>query len=89
MKLLNDAADKLDAAISFIAGSQSTSNVSFVDPRSAFADDGGHGLCAAGTAWIHGLFPDALQRPDPLRWSFHPNIDGQAAYARLFTEKAT
>jgi GDSL-like Lipase/Acylhydrolase family len=80
MGLLNGAVNTLDNDLQSIAAAASAINVHYVNPLSAFA---GHGLCDTGSSYINGLFTDPTT-PDPMKWSFHPNIAGQAAYASLF-----
>lgn len=66
---LNHTADLLDGVI---ASEAAAHGFSFVDPRSAFAS---HELCSP-SPWLNN---DTI----PLQESYHPNIAGEAAYARL------
>ena len=68
-RLLNEGADLLNSTIGEVAGSH---GFDFVDPTSAFV---GHAVCA-DPEWINGL-------SNPVRESYHPNRDGQLAYADL------
>lgn len=67
---LNATADELAATIEEAASAHS---FDFVDVRDAFT---GHAVCDAD-AWINGL-------SNPVTESYHPNRDGQSAYADLF-----
>lgn len=63
-KRINEASDLLSEVI---AEAASAAGFTYADVRKAFD---GHGVCA-GTEWINGP-------SNPVRESFHPNIDGQA-----------
>jgi hypothetical protein len=61
-------------------------NVSAVDPRPLFnnggtTSPGGHGICTKDP-WIHGV---KLRGGNPVPYSFHPNVSGQAAFSRAIT----
>jgi lysophospholipase L1-like esterase len=66
---LNTTADMLDSAIQKQA---SAHGFTYVDPRSAFNS---HEVCSS-SEWLNGL-------SNPLSESFHPNISGQAEFAKL------
>ena len=68
-RILNETADLLDSTIGGVASSH---GFSFVDPIPAFV---GHAVCDS-PEWINGL-------SNPVNESYHPNRDGQLAYADL------
>jgi lysophospholipase L1-like esterase len=68
-KSLNQTADLLDGVI---AGEAASHGFTFVDPRTAFAS---HELCSSAP-WLNN---DTI----PVQESYHPNIPGEAAYARM------
>ena len=68
-RLLNEGADLLNATISNVADSH---GFAYVDPTAAFV---GHAVCG-DPEWINGL-------SNPVRESYHPNRNGQLAYADL------
>ena len=68
-KKLNSTADELDGVISTAATSH---GFTYVDPRSAFNS---HEICSS-SEWLNGL-------SNPISESFHPNISGQAEFAKL------
>ena len=68
-RILNETADLLGSTI---AGVASSHGFAFVDPIPAFV---GHAVCD-DPEWINGL-------SHPVNESYHPNRDGQLAYADL------
>lgn len=68
-RLLNEGADLLNSTIGEVAASH---GFDFVDPTADFT---GHAVCD-DPEWINGL-------SNPIRASYHPNRDGQLAYADL------
>lgn len=70
---LNKGADDLNKAIAEVAAQSGVEYVDVADGSNSFS---GHEVCGFPD-WIQGInFPKSS--------SFHPNRDGQAAYARLF-----
>lgn len=75
---LNRLADRLNERIHQAA---MLASVEFVSVAESFA---GHEVCGASGAWINGMdFTRATRSWFVDDESFHPNIDGQAAYARV------
>lgn len=72
MSRLEQGVDDLAAVIGGVAGD---AGAAFVDPR---ADFEGHAVCDR-EEWVSGV-------SWPLEESYHPNVDGHAAYARLVLE---
>ena len=76
---LDSFANTLDTVMrQSLAAARLSIPTSFIDVRPAFAD---HGICAA-VPWISGLRYDVNGFKD----SYHPNKQGQQAYARLLTQ---
>ena len=71
-RLLDDAADRLDAVLASVARVR---GFRFVDPRAAFA---AHGLCSP-ERWINPF----VREDGAIKGSFHPNVAGQRALADL------
>jgi lysophospholipase L1-like esterase len=69
MARLRDGVDELAGVIAEVSRA---AGLQFIDPRAAFV---GHAICDA-QEWLNGA-------SWPLEGSFHPNVDGQAEYARL------
>ena len=67
--LLNQTADLLDSTT---AARASAHGFAFVNPEAAFV---GHAVCDS-VEWVNGL-------SNPVMESYHPNRNGQAAYANL------
>jgi lysophospholipase L1-like esterase len=67
---LNQTANLLDAVVEREARSH---GFKFLDPRTAFA---GHEICSR-SPWVNDVTLTSIQK------SYHPNIAGEAAYARL------
>lgn len=67
---LNQTAGLLDSVIASRAAGH---GFRFLDPRAAFAS---HEICSR-SPWVNNVLIEAIQE------SFHPNIAGEAAYARL------
>lgn len=69
--------DELNATIEDAVDATNDSSIHFVDPSSAFA---GHELCRT-TPWFNGVVPSV----DPVMrsMSYHPNNNGQIAYATV------
>ena len=84
MVWLNSGVNRLDSEIQTEVDVASAAgiNVSTVDPRQIFdADNGpypdGHGICTSDP-WIYDIY---LRGTSPGPYSFHPNEEGQAAFA--------
>ena len=70
-------ASQLDASLQDVADRV---GIHYVSVAEAFA---GHEVCGNGGEWINGLSLDGFGKSDR---SFHPNRDGQRAYARTIEE---
>jgi lysophospholipase L1-like esterase len=80
-QFIDSGADQLDAEIiSQVEQAQSAgAKVTYIDPRLLFDGGGqGHGVCS-DHPWVNGLHLNLDGTPAPE--SFHPNADGQAAFA--------
>lgn len=77
LKQFDDLADALNAAIGAGVASANDSRAEFVGVAGEFD---GHGACRGADAWINGLIAtEAGINPG----SFHPNAQGEQAYARV------
>lgn len=67
--MLNAYTDRLNRVI---AQRARANGAKFIDATRAFT---GHGVCS-NAPWLNGYMPNVLE-------AFHPNVAGQAGYARL------
>lgn len=84
---INNEADTLNRIIEAAvqdAAARSGHQIFYVDPRHPFED---HGLCDIGSTYINPLVINTKKWPpskwEPIKESFHPNLDGQNALAPL------
>jgi len=59
-------------------------NAHFVDPRASFK---GHEICGSLKPWINDIALHVSTAEEASYGSFHPNKEGQAAYARIVGTK--
>ncbi|MDB5165668.1 MAG: Lipase 1 [Candidatus Saccharibacteria bacterium] len=69
--------DELNGVIEDAVDATNDSNIHFVDPSATFA---GHELCRPNP-WFHGVVSSIDETEQAM--SYHPNSDGQAAYASV------
>lgn len=79
---LRQVHDDLNGVLASAVGEINDSHVHFVDPTTAFA---GHEICGAASDWINEVAL-VVSTGDIAAASFHPNADGQAAYADLLED---
>lgn len=81
---INSTVDKLNAVIrdSVDEANLRGQTVYYVDPNvNGFQD---HARCSTKTPWINPIIFNQVPKNDPSAESFHPNVDGQKAYAKAF-----
>ena len=85
-QFINSGVDQLDAEIiGQVQQAQAAGvNVKYIDPRLLFDDGGqGHGVCSAHP-WLNGVHLETNANPAPE--TFHPNADGQTAFAQAIDD---
>jgi lysophospholipase L1-like esterase len=90
---INTGTDRLDARIieEIKVAQAAGANVTWADPRPVFDDNaagaspGGHGI-GSNQPWVYGI---KLRGTSPRPYSFHPNTQGQQAFARVVKAKIT